>query len=390
MYNYPEYETYKNQLRKSNGTLGIDKDPIETEEGWYFIPNFSRYRISKDYRLLDTLTGEEVPIIYNLNDYPVVHIARDDRARITKKRCDFHRLVALAFLPVPKEEFGERIEVDHVDGTRTNFNVENLEWVTKTENYIRGRATARARTKGIIYRVLHRFKGNDSLVNTLEMACEMASADINKAKADIDLCGQHRNDEGWTIIQIDTDEDTGYRNPVYVWDYVDGSAFICRSFTDAINMTNVSKSGIETSLKSSLLPECMYIKGYKFFRVGSTPDEFKKVTMGEALFWSYIRQYYPKTGATTPGYIIHDIDEDRAYAAMSLSDIEERISGVTKRDINSALKHGFPLRGFMFYQIYQLKDDGVSAKLVPFTTDEYKEFDRTFKGEYFLSRDKIR
>lgn len=390
MYNYPEYETYKNQLRKSNGTLGIDKDPIETEDGWYFIPNFSRYRISKDYRLLDTFTGEEVSIVYKLNDYPVVHIARDDNGRMKKKKCDFHRLVALAFLPVPNEEFGERIEVDHVDGTRTNFNVENLEWVTKTENYMRGRVISKSKRRGIIYRVLNRFNGNDSFVDTLEKACELASADINKAEHDIGLCGQHRNDKGWTIIQIDTEKETGYRNPIYVCDYVDGSAFICRSVQDAINMTSVSKSGVETSLKSSLLPECMYIKGYKFFYVGNTLDDFKKLAMGEALFWSYIRMYYPKTGATTPGYMIHDTTTDKAYTAMSLSDIEERISGVTKRDIVSSLKFGVPVKGFRFYQIYQVKTEGKSSKILPFTTDEYKEFDRTFKGKYILSDDPIR
>ena len=389
MYNYPEYEKYASQLRKSNGTLGIDKDPIETDKGWYFIPNYSRYRISKDYRLLDTVTREEVAITYNLNDYPLVHIARDDRGRVVKKKCDFHRLVALAFLPVPKEDFGERIEVDHVDGTRTNFNVENLEWVTKTENYMRGRATARAKKKGIIYRVLNRFRGNDCLVDTLEVACEMVGADIEEAKQDIELCNQHRTDS-WTIIRINIEKDTGYRNPVYVWDAVDGSVFICRSVQDAINMTNVSKSGIETSLKSSMLPECMYIKGYKFFNVCDIPDELDKVTMGEALFWSYIRRYFTKTGATTCGYIVHDNDANKAYAAMSLSDIETRISGVTKRDIMSALKYGIALKGCFFYPIYQIKSDGTNSRLLPFITDEYDKFSRTFKGEFILSNDKIK
>lgn len=390
MYNYPEYEKYANKLRMSNGTLGIDKDPIETDKGWYFIPNFSRYRISKDYRLLDTFTGEEVSITDNLNDYPIVYVARDDRGRIIKKKCDFHRLVALAFLSVPTEEFGERIEVDHVDGTRTNYNVENLEWVTKTENYMRGRVVSRSKKKGIIYRVINRFKGNDSLVDTLEIACELSSADIDKAKHDINLCGQYRNDDGWTIIQINVEEDNGYRNPVYVWDYVDGSAFICRSVSDAINMTNVSKSGIETSLKSSLLPECMYIKGYKFFYVGNTPDEFEKVSVGEALFWSYIRLYYANSGATTTGYIIHDTVANKAYAAMSAADIMTRVSSVTKKEIIAASKLGAPIKGLKFYPIYQLRPDGSTRKLVPFTTDEYNEFSRTFSGEYVLSNDFIR
>ena len=56
------YSQYQDKLRVSNGVLGIDKEPIEVEEGWYLIPGYSRYLISKDYKLKDvkTPTREEV------------------------------------------------------------------------------------------------------------------------------------------------------------------------------------------------------------------------------------------------------------------------------------------------------------------------------------------
>jgi len=43
------------------------------------------------------------------------------------------RLVALAFLPIPKKE---RKYINHINGVKTDNRVENLEWCTQSENQL--------------------------------------------------------------------------------------------------------------------------------------------------------------------------------------------------------------------------------------------------------------
>jgi hypothetical protein len=45
-----------------------------------------------------------------------------------------HRLVALTYLPLPKEE---GLEINHKDGNKLNNQVDNLEWVTHSENVLK-------------------------------------------------------------------------------------------------------------------------------------------------------------------------------------------------------------------------------------------------------------
>ena len=48
-----------------------------------------------------------------------------------QKHYGIHRLLAINFIP---NNDINKTEVDHIDGNRTNNNIENLRWVTHTEN----------------------------------------------------------------------------------------------------------------------------------------------------------------------------------------------------------------------------------------------------------------
>ena len=60
--------------------------------------------------------------------YKKVELCKDGK----RKSFKVHRLVAIAFIPNPDN----KPEVNHIDGNKINNNIDNLEWVTSSENSI--------------------------------------------------------------------------------------------------------------------------------------------------------------------------------------------------------------------------------------------------------------
>ena len=60
--------------------------------------------------------------------YKKVELCKDGK----RKGFKVHRLVAIAFIPNPDN----KPEVNHIDGNKINNNIDNLEWVTSSENSV--------------------------------------------------------------------------------------------------------------------------------------------------------------------------------------------------------------------------------------------------------------
>lgn len=114
-------------------TNEIWKD-IKGYEGKYQVSNLGRvkslsrmkYMGSSGYRLMP----EKILKQANKRGYQTVVLCNDNEHKTT----GVHRLVALSFIPNPKN----LPQVNHIDENKCNNNVDNLEWVTCKENINHG------------------------------------------------------------------------------------------------------------------------------------------------------------------------------------------------------------------------------------------------------------
>lgn len=89
-----------------------------------------RYMISTHGNIYDVI--ENKLVIPNYNDrYPYIFLLSEKDNR--RHRYQLHRLMALSFI---FEKDPNRIFVNHIDGDKTNPNVNNLEWTTAKENTV--------------------------------------------------------------------------------------------------------------------------------------------------------------------------------------------------------------------------------------------------------------
>ena len=90
-------------------------------EMWKEIKDLPGYSVSNKGRVRKDSTGQ-IMVLSKNGGYTRIIIAKH-----------VHRLVAEAFIEKPDDE---KCWVDHIDGNRSNNNVENLRWVTPSENYL--------------------------------------------------------------------------------------------------------------------------------------------------------------------------------------------------------------------------------------------------------------
>ena len=105
---------------------------IKGYKGYYQVSNLGR--IKSLSRMIcrpkngKWLTKDKILKQYTRNGYKTIILLKN------KIRKDFlvHRLVGLAFIP----NIENKPEINHKDGIKHNNNIENLEWVTKSENHL--------------------------------------------------------------------------------------------------------------------------------------------------------------------------------------------------------------------------------------------------------------
>lgn len=93
--------------------------PVEGYEGIYEVSDQGRVRNIK-------YGGRLLSCVRVAHGYLAVHLYKNG----CKKMHLVHRLVAMAFIPNPKN----KPQVNHIDGVKQHNHISNLEWVTSQEN----------------------------------------------------------------------------------------------------------------------------------------------------------------------------------------------------------------------------------------------------------------
>lgn len=104
-------------------------------QGYYFIPSFTRYAINTDGKVISLFTGDKKVTGLATTGYRDLGLRRDDGVY---HGTNLHRVMALAFIPYDRE-INTKI-VNHKNGDRDDTDLDNLEWVTQSENVLHGHA----------------------------------------------------------------------------------------------------------------------------------------------------------------------------------------------------------------------------------------------------------
>jgi phosphoketolase len=84
-----------------------------------------KYKISKNGVVVNS-SGKVMKTFVNTGGYIRISLIKDGK----KSNYDLHQLVALTYIPNPKGY----TEIDHLNNVRTDNRIQNLRWVSRSEN----------------------------------------------------------------------------------------------------------------------------------------------------------------------------------------------------------------------------------------------------------------
>ena len=112
-----------------------DDGPDWVEEKQTTIEEFPNYQISTLGRVFNTITKKYKQISLGQRGYPVLSLRKDGKTYIRT----IHILLGRAF--IKNDDAEHKTQINHIDGDKTNYSLDNLEQVTPKENILHARKT---------------------------------------------------------------------------------------------------------------------------------------------------------------------------------------------------------------------------------------------------------
>ncbi len=126
-----ESETVRKYCLQHN-VLSTEAIKLINENIFYDIPFHYGFRITTTARVANLYEYFEVEHTLNETGYPAVTVIRDNTERSITAH--IHRLLALTFLTPSDRRSINELQVNHINGIKTDYSLTNLEWVTKQRN----------------------------------------------------------------------------------------------------------------------------------------------------------------------------------------------------------------------------------------------------------------
>lgn len=152
-------------------------------EIWKIIKGFENYAVSNLGNVKNILNNKILKSNNNGIGYYQVRIRNNDRLY---KSVYIHRLVAINFI---ENKTLNKTDINHINGIKSDNNLSNLEWITKSEN------TKHAYRNKLIPLVTNGKKVVDVKTNKIYKSITMASKELgisNKYLSNM-LCGRQKN-----------------------------------------------------------------------------------------------------------------------------------------------------------------------------------------------------
>lgn len=158
---------------------------------WKTIENVTNYEVSDCGQVRNSKTGRILKGRISKSGY--LQVSLIDAFTKKQKNQYIHRLVAIYFLENPEN----KREVNHKDGNKLNNNVDNLEWVTPSENQLhRQKVLGKTKTS---QRKIGKFSKDHVLLEKYDSIIEAAKS-FGKSRVNIDNALQRKQKTAYGFI----------------------------------------------------------------------------------------------------------------------------------------------------------------------------------------------
>lgn len=248
--------------------------------GFCFIPMFSRYMINIDGEVFDTFR-QKLQNSYCNKGYFSYSLMPDLGPRATLKK---HRAMCLVFKDYPHNV--DRLQVNHIDGNVSNNNLNNLEWVTGSENMLHAISNNLTKhNKPVV--VTNLVDNKITEFNTLVSVCKTFG--LNESKVSSELSSNRLSFIfGDFIIKYKYSKHAILKNtnnvPILVKNIKDDSVTRYKSINECSDKTGISKDIIQYRLKNK--SRFVYDDALMFKREEDTTPWYKTVNFDDELLIS--------------------------------------------------------------------------------------------------------